>query len=236
MILLLTDCQKVKSSRTLGRSALIIHPASSHHAGVLSPHSVTRRRIVFGLGKCVQDLEGGNEVAIFMLRWVSEELKVVWHTCVVPHLLIQLLTWAAYNPAPPAPIRSSGLVSQILVKAHVPLYRKRYQLFLQVSSIIEVVQRQTLVPVCLYRFWCISISYRLLSLFHNYVKSNPASEVTVCVDLSTGPTIGHCLLFIINLLSYITHEDSFSDKTLISKIGTGSGSRGTRTLKMGSLN
>ncbi|CAD7672231.1 unnamed protein product [Nyctereutes procyonoides] len=43
MILLLTYCDKVNSSLTLCYNAYIIHLTSSHYAGILSSHIVTRR-------------------------------------------------------------------------------------------------------------------------------------------------------------------------------------------------
>lgn len=138
----------------------------------------------------------------FYAQMVSEELKVMWHTCAVPHLLIHLLVWAASILALPAPIRSSGLVAQILVKMHVQLNLQWYYPFLQVSSITEVGQRQTLVPVCLY--WILihfhKLQISLLSLLHKDFKPSPASEITVCIDLSTDPTIGHGLLLIMDLV------------------------------------
>ena len=91
------------------------------------------------------------------------------------------------------------------------LHFKRYQLFLQASSIIKVGQRQTLVPVCLYGFWLASIKLQFspLSLHHKDFNRNPDPEATICIDLSTDSSIGYGLIFITNLLFYITDKDSF---------------------------
>lgn len=78
-------------------------------------------------------------------------------------------------------------------------------------------------------FWILFYFHKLqLSLLSGFIH-NPASMARVCIDLSTDPTIGKGLIFIINILFYVTYKSGFSDKNLTSEIGDGSGSRGTES-------